>query len=440
MKYLPIASLLLGLLLLTGCDPNKDLYEALDKDKQPYNRAIEYTLVAADYSAVGGTVASLQAFTEDQPAMNHVPALLGRKFIALNTGSSAMVHYRKLLSDPDWMHAGFGYELNAEDYASLGVDGAFSPAIMARDNLPDFLLKKFRGATEGTTRRIIYNFMVGASVQQNLDVFRFDGASWIWQETIEEIPYVGYELTEEDYARFGGEVAQYQNFSDAYPAEKHLPVWLRNAYPFAVEGDEQVLKYKVYSGSAMELISLFVFDGITWQMSPDIVPRSEQYVFGAAGWAFDPTTRFIMSQSDYMHLAVVDPIPHAVYNDFGYYFGASAFYSNFDMRLVARRTSKNSETGEYWDPALGAIYDNEGPEAAVEEMFRRIVEEGIIQLLQHKYPEAVPQAGGIDVHYIVGFETFNDNFSRSYLEAEYRCTQAGSPPEFELIEGPRERR
>jgi hypothetical protein len=54
----------------------------------------------------------------------------------------------------------------------------------------------------------------------------------------------------------------------------------------------------------------------------------------------------------------------------------------------------------------------------------------------------VPQVGGIDVHYIVGFETYNDNLSRSYPEAEYRCTAAASgsnPPQFVLIEGPRKR-
>jgi hypothetical protein len=139
-----------------------------------------------------------------------------------------------------------------------------------------------------------------------------------------------------------------------------------------------------------------------------------------------------------MFLAVIDPIPHATFTDFGYYYGASAFFSNFDMRLAARRTAKNAE-GNYFDPALGAIFDSQGPEATVEEMFRRIVEEGLILLLQHKYPDAVPQTGGIDVHYIVGFETYNNNFSRSYLEAEYVCTAAGSPPVFELIEGPRER-
>ena len=442
MKHISLLFLVAGLLLISGCDPNKELYEELDRAQEPYNKAIEYTLVPADYTSVGGVVSSIQAFTETYPAMIYVPAMLARKFIALNLGSSAMVHFRYLLSDPLWLHAGFGYELTEDDYASLGVPGAFSPAIQARDNVPEFLLKAFRNMPAGTLKNIIYRFQSGGTTILNLDVFEFDGADWKWLETREDIPFVGVELQESDYQAFGGDIARYQNFSDAYPAEKHLPVWLKNTYPYAVPGDEKVVKYKLFAGGfAADAISHFTFDGLLWNKSPDIVGKSEQYVFGEQGWAFDPTTRFIMTQADYMYLAVIDPIPHAVFNDFGYYYGASAFYSNFDMRLVARRTSRDPD-GNYWDPALGAIFDAEGAEATVNEMYRRIVEEGFIKLLQYKYPQAVPQSGGIDVHYIVGFETFNDNFSRSYLEAEYRCTAPAvgdTPPQFELIEGPRER-
>ena len=442
MKHISIFSIIAGLLFMTGCDPNKELYEELDRAQQPYHKAIEYTLLPADYTSVGGVVSSIQAFTEAHPAMDYVPGMLSRKFIALNLGSSAMVHYNFLLADPLWLHAGFGYELTEADYAGLGVPGAFSPSILAKDNIPGFLRKEFRDAQPGDQINIIYNFQEGASVVKNLDVFEFDGAEWKWLETREDIPFVGVEMQAGDYEAFGGDIALYGNFSDAYPPETYVPVWLRNAFPYAVAGDEQVVKYKMFSGGmAVDRIGHFAFDGLVWEKSSDIVPRSEQYVFGEQGWAFDPTTRFIMTQSDYMFLAVIDPIPHATFNDFGYYYGASAFFSNFDMRLVARRTSKDPD-GNYWDPALGAIFDQDGHEAAVNEMFRRIVEEGLIKLLQHNYPQAIPQSGGIDVHYIIGFETFNDNFSRSYLEAEYICTAPAvgdTPPQFELIEGPRDR-
>ncbi len=439
MKYFPAISLLFGILLLASCDPNKELYEKLDMDQTPYKRAIEYTLVAADYTSMGGQVASMQAFSDQYPAMNYIPNLLKRKFLALNTGSSALVTFRFKMDEPLWEQAGFGYVLTADDYAFMQLpSNAFTPDNLAKDNLPGFLAKQIIGPAQGDQEKIIYNFRVGSLTTQNLDIYQYDGSAWIWLETIEDLPYVGYEFTADDYALFGGNIAAFQNFSDDYPADLYVPAWLRNKFPLAVAGQEQVVKYRVYSGSAFTEIALYTFDGLQWNRSSNIEQLTEQYVYGAQGWAFDPTTRFIMGQSDYMYLAVIDPIPHATYNDFGYYYGASAFYNNFDMRLAARRTAKDAE-GNYYDAALGAIFDSQGPEATVEEMFRRIVEEGLILLLQHKYPDAVPQTGGIDVHYIVGFETYNNNFSRSYLEAEYVCTAAGSPPVFELIEGPRER-
>jgi hypothetical protein len=442
MKYLSPLYLIVPLLFLASCEPNKELYEELDSIMQPYNRAIEYTLNDADYSAAGGVVANLKAFTAEKPAMDYVPGMLARKFIALNLGSSAVVNYQYYEAEPLWLEAGFGYELTAADYTSLGLEDAFSPAIQAKDNLPSYLLKKFRDVPAGTRKKIVYDFREGGSLVKNIDTYEYDGEKWNWLESREDIPYVGYELETSDYEAFGGELARFRNFSDNNPAHMYIPIFLKNAFPYATEGTEQVVKYKVFAGgSTIDEISHYTFDGVKWTRSSDIVPRSEQYVFGAQGWAFDPTTRFIMTQSDYMYLAVIDPIPHAIYADFGYYYGASAFYSNFDMRLIARRVSKNTE-GSYWDAELGAIYDNEGPEATVNEMYRRIVEEGIVALLQHKYPQAVPQSGGIDVHYIIGFETFNDNFSRSYLESEYQCIAAATgdnPPQFKLIEGPRQR-
>lgn len=427
------------LFLLVGCEPNQDLYEELDSLQRPYSRSIEYTLVAADYNAIGGVVASQQAFTSDNPAMDHIPTLLSRKFVALNVGSSAMVTYNMLIEEPVWYDAGFGYELTAADYAQLGVSNAFTPANPASSNLPFFLLRKYPEATAGDMVTLIYNYTESGTTIKNLETYHFNGSNWTLVDKREDIPFVGYEMTPEDYAVFGGAIAQYNNFTDDNPADLHLPVWLKSKYPYAVEGTEKVIKYRYFSGgTTSNVIAHFTFDGLQWNRTTYIETKSEQYVFGALGWAFDPTTRFIMNQSDYMHLAVIDPIPHPVFTDFGYYYGASAFFVNFDMRLLARRLQRDPD-GNYIDPALGAIFDSEGHDAVVNEMFRRIAEEGIIKVLQNRYPDAVPQSGGIDVHYIVGFETFNDNFSRSYLEAEYRCTASGTPPEFELIEGPRDR-
>jgi len=423
--------------LFSACDPNRELYDLLDDMQEPHNEGIEYTLVEADYTRFPGFIRDNLAFNDTLPAMDFVPDVLKVRFVTLRQGSSAMVTYNHFLIHPLWWDAGFGYEMTEEDYGEDGVniDGnAFTENNPAKNHLPSFLRILFPGAAEGDIVHIIYNFIDEGETIKNLDKYEFNGQTWIWQETIFDIPYVGYELTPEDYENFGGNVARFGNFSASYPPETHLPVLLKNLFPFALEGAEQVLKYRYHDGSqVVNRIDKYEFDGTHWNIIPYIEERSEQYIFGALGWAFDPTVTFQMGWSDYMYLAEIDPIPHETFNDFGYYFGASAFFRNFDIRLIGRRLNKDAD-GNYRDPELGEIYENEGSEAAMAEMLRRIKEEGIISLLQHKFPDATPQVGGIDVHYIVHFETFADNWVRNYPVAEYICTAAGNPPQFELVE------
>lgn len=423
------------IVLLTACDPNADLYEKMDAAMEPYSENIEYTLDDADYNRFGGFIAEHKAFNDTMPAMDYVPEILASRFVTLNLGSSAMVTFNHFLLHPEWWDAGFGYVLTEEDYNFMGVGNTFTPNNPAYANLPDWLSRTFGDAVEGDEKKIIYNFTDAGETYMNEDTYLFDGAIWTLIDTREDIPYTGYELTPEDYEHFGGSIAQFGNFSEDNPPENYLPVFLKNQFPFAPINAEQVLRYRYFDGSmTRDRIDKYVFDGIIWESIPYVEERSEQYIFGEEGWAFDPTVIFDLGRADYMYLVEIDPVGQQEfqYDDFAYYYGASAFYNNFDIRIIGRRLDK-LESGEYADAALGEIADTEGPEAVMEEMIRRIIEEGLIYLLQHKFPDAQPQLGGIDVHFFVGFETFADNWVRRYPQAEYICTAPGNPPQFELV-------
>jgi hypothetical protein len=438
-KNYQILPAVLFLVLVTSCDPNKEIYDALDAMKGPFKRSVEYTLTEADYISLGGIINTYKAFNDTIEAKNYIPGLLSQKFRALNLGSSALVSFNHLMLHPIWWDAGFGYELTFDDYAYIGVDNAFSQTNPASQYLPNFLLKQYPDAQEGANVTIIFNFSTDDGIILNLEVYQFSGTLWELIETIEDIPYVGYEMTSGDYEIFGGSIASYHNFSSDNDPDLYLPAFLKYKFPFDPIHSERVIKYKYFQGGQNnDVIDHYTFDGVIWNKTSSIEQRTEQYVFGENGWAFDPTVTIELVKDDYMYMAIIDPIPHPYYNDFGYYYGASAYYSNFDIRLLGRRLNKNDD-GSYVDPELGEIYDNEGTEAAMNEMLRRIVEEAFILLLQYKYPNAVPQVGGVDVHYILQFETFADNFIRSYPEAEYQCVEAGNPPQFILIEGPRDR-
>ena len=458
MKKIIIISLVLGI-FFTACDPNEDLYNKLDEDQPPYRETIEYTLTESDYNSFGiDAISDHNAFNDTLKAMDFVPEILEDRFLALEQGSNAYVTYNHLMIEPLWWDAAFGYELTDEDYENIGQGRSFEDDNPASAYLPGFLDRYYPYEEEpedGDEISIIYNFDDGEADDFliYLDIYQFDGEDWILQETKEDLPYVGYEISSEDYDEFGGDVAQNNSFDEDNDPENYIPVLLKNKFPMAPKNSEQVVKYR-YDYS--EVIDKYTFDGVKWELVPYVEERTEQYIHGEIGWAFDPTVTFQMEKDDYLFLAVEDKYPHPEYDDFGYYYGASAFFSNFDFRILGRRLDRD-EDGDFIDPELADIYYPEGApgdevgddeeigvetdeDAAEEEMYRRILEEGFIKVLQNRFPDATPVIGGIEVHYIVQFEIFGGFGDRRYEEGEYKCVEAGDPPQFEFIEGPREQK
>lgn len=436
-KWLPV--FFISIFLFISCDPNKDLYQDLDEMAGPYNEEIEYTITLTDYDRLGGFMREYNAFSDSFPAKEFVPLVLTMRYPTLLEGSVAQVTFNHFLLYPDWWDAGFGYIFTKENYETIfGAGGSqfFSPGNLARNNVPFLLPYIFPDADEDDTENVIYNFRLDGETFQYLDVYEFNGSSWVWIETIENLPYVGYELKDADYKHWGTGISQFNSFNENYPPEDYLPSFLRNLLPFAVAGDEQVLRFRYYDGNqTLNIKDKYHFADPHWIKVPYFIEVTEQYIFGAEGWAFDPTVSFVMERADYQYLVDIDPIGQQefAYTDFAYYYGASAFYRNFDIRLLSRRLDQLAN-GEYADPALAEIYNSEGAEAAVAEMMRRINEEGIISLLQHKFPDATPEIDGIEVQFFVSYETFGDNWTRTNPTVEYRCVAAGTPPQFEIVE------
>ncbi|TVQ15195.1 MAG: hypothetical protein EA361_06290 [Bacteroidetes bacterium] len=145
--------------------------------------------------------------------------------------------------------------------------------------------------------------------------------------------------------------------------------------------------------------------------------------------------RITMGQDDYQYLVDIDPLGPQLWplNDFAYYYGASSFYENFDFRLQSRRLDKDAE-GNYVDPELGVIFETQGADAAIDEMYNRLFNDGLIELLRHRYPNARPAQGSREVEYVIEFEVFFDNWVKVYPFVRFRCTTSGNPPDFELVE------
>ncbi len=459
---------MVAILMLSACEPNKELYEDLDAELKPFNKTIEYTLTDLDYTSLTGAIKQYKAFNDTAIAMDYVPGILAKKFIALNLGSSAKVNYNFMVVDTvkAWEKVIFGYTLTAADYNAIGgfvatYDYFFNtPGYLAKDYLPNYLPNLYPTPEVKDSVVIIYNFNPqGTTVIPNADWYRYDTISgntlgWIYQRTITELIECDIVFDEDDY--YTGMMLSNPFFPNISEAERRIPIWLKINFPYALKGNKQLIQYAY--GTALNSLTnkaiQYEYNGTDWVklIGYKIEVRSEQYVFSQNGWVFDPTIRFKMGKADYTTIAENDPIPHPKYSDLGYYYGASGNYSNFDMRVqffhlkpytnVINEETTITYTPEENDPELWNLYNNEGAEAVTELLFQRILQEGLILLLEHKFPTAKPLSEGVEVHYVVQFETYHDDLSRGYLEAEYKCVTAATgvnSAKFEFVDGPRPR-
>jgi len=262
----------------------------------------------------------------------------------------------------------------------------------------------------------------GAEPFETVTYFTFDGDSWGETEDV-------YFLNAADYNQMG-DPGNYDNFSSSDLPQDYLPKFMDYKYPVAGEGVTKTIVYKFYNGSGtVKLATTFTVDGGEWESSYNYIDQQTQrfLVAGERGhWIFDPTVRFTMANSDYM--LIVEAVTANLGNDFvdsygtaEYYTGASSYYGNFDLR-ISQRVEFDPET-----------FEGLSEEEAKDEIIRRL-ELALQYLLQSKFPDAVPQVSGVDVHYIVTFDSYNNDFTRSTWVADMKCVEAGNPPQFELTD------
>lgn len=242
-----------------------------------------------------------------------------------------------------------------------------------------------------------------------------------------------YYLNGYDYDQMGAP-GNYNNFSsDAKPAN-YIPTLLDYKYPLAGAGVSKIIVYDYYTGeNTVALASEYTKEqNGQWTSAYDYVQqKTQQFLVGNSRgkWVFDPTVRFTMMTADYqiivdfviesdtLGLAYVDQ----EYMDKDFYFGSDAYHQDFSMYYEDRI--------EY-DPSLEDLSEEDADKVMIKRM-----KQALIIMLERKFPDAVPEVSGIDVHYIVTFDTWD--LARSTWEADFLCTQAASGDgyaSFELVD------
>lgn len=223
-------------------------------------------------------------------------------------------------------------------------------------------------------------------------------------------------LQKSDYDGMG------KSYLSSDDAPLYIPNFLKIKYPYAVEGDKKEVAYRrnSYGGGA---IAEYVLTNGEWQLNTFVETITNQFIHNGEFWVFDPTVHFTPSSNDYQLL--VDYVYDNLSRDYGssygndeFYYGASAYYKNFDLRL--------SKRADYSIPG----FDTGTEEEKIALTWQR-VEEGIAIMLQLKYPQAVTEVSGIPVYYWVTFTTYENNLAKNSYTGIFKCTKAGPAPTFE---------
>lgn len=508
----------------------------------------------ADYSAVGGAVATAGYFVPSMPAAEHIPALLDKAYTQAIKGQYALVTYKQSDVEPV---GGSGVKIifseDFEAYAkddSVGKQGNWiayipdtAPAgkhtywrIYNRDanNYPQFSANNYGGTVESWMITPKIDIPAGAKPQFSFDLkigyynstclrvllsTNFDGtnaAAATWTDitssfTLPTEPTGGYGAALEnagshDLAAYAGKsvyfafaykgdsesdpkaTTTYQidnvvvkegkdvpAYNDVYhydgskwasaskvvavqpseykqmglsslnadKAKLFVPQVLASRYPFAMEGDTAIAVYKGDDKGTLEATKWTMADG-QWSMSSSIEQRTMQFIHNGSVWVFDPAVDYVMVKDDYQ--LMVDYIGnHAElgkfydqqYKNAEYYYGFSSRYSNLSFRLSYRNPffSKEYTQPAELDSELSAISSTEDKVAL---LWKRS-EEGVRVFLEQRFPNAVPQVSGIDVHYHVTVTIYSpDGLSASTADNQlhrysYRCT-GSNPATFEFVE------
>ena len=244
-----------------------------------------------------------------------------------------------------------------------------------------------------------------------------------------------YVVTANDYQSMGtatGQPGKNNYFISAIQSEGYLPTLLAKQYPYAQNGNKQIVAYKYNAGGVKTGVDEYIFQAGKWSKPSSIISKSEQFVFSNIGWVFDPTINlalvrvsgnnpYIMKFIDYIRVNTPDKFyQKGTYINEEHYYGFSAYYAQ--ITCSADRTA-------YGDQAIKDLTTD----AAKYSLFLDRVKEAMPLFTQLNYPDLKTDVSGIQQYVIITIATYYSSSKSGNLTIKMKCTKSGtgsSPAEY----------
>ncbi len=276
-------------------------------------------------------------------------------------------------------------------------------------SLSAFASKKIRiairyqgdGSTGATTTARVDNIAIKTPGKNTYTpynaLYAYDGTKWA--------PYTANNalmLGKLDFAEFG---VNYDNLS-AVQADNYLPLYLKQKYPYALEGDVKVPVYKLNVSPIVIRADKYEFINGQFVKDTSIETVTSQFVFKGGQWKFDPSTiiTLLTTKGDPISVPFYTAIVNEVkaihpsfitsYGDGEYYYGASSYNNNFDFRPAK------------WRELAPSAYESYKNDADLIKLMYERIPEALEIGLKKLYSDAKP-VEGITVIYTVNFSIYD---------------------------------
>ncbi|MDA3881707.1 MAG: hypothetical protein PF481_00310 [Bacteroidales bacterium] len=297
------------------------------------------------------------------------------------------------------------FNLSAYDESKIRVALKYTSSV-ASSVAPEWSVSEIKVGNYG------YSIIGGGDNYLVQQYYQFDSIDALWTP-IDNI----YRLNQSDFSSLDLNTTA---FSESMPAKDYLPELANNLYPNAAAEGVVYFVYNYEAESTVTIADKLTKTETGWLSAYSYVQEAiEPYRNTDNIWRFDPSEIIEMTADDYqIVIDYVNSVPEyaehnsSTYSNSEYYFGASAYYGNFDIR-----------SGSFYEPVL--------------DTWQNAVITALLEgFLPNKYPNATQYVNGVEVFYYITFQTYSGS-SQNYT-CTFGVSKDAPNPEFYLVDGPTE--